>query len=112
TGLLAVSSISNRAVATSGDYEQFISIGGRRYSHILDPRSGKPVSGLTSVTVFSTHAEDSDALATALFVMGSDQGIELVEELPDVEALFVTEAGSAILSSGLRLEGETLEILE
>jgi thiamine biosynthesis lipoprotein ApbE len=44
--------------------------------------------------------------------MGSDEGIELVEELPDVEALFVTETGSAILSSGLRLEGETLEILE
>jgi thiamine biosynthesis lipoprotein len=112
SGLLAVSPISNRAVATSGDYAQFISVGGHRYSHILDPRSGQPVSGLASVTVFSTHAVDSDALATALFVMGSDEGIELVEELPDVEALFVTETGSAILSSGLRLEGETLEILE
>lgn len=112
SGLLAVSPISNRAVATSGDYEQFISVGGRRYSHILDPRSGKPVSGLTSVTVFSAHAVDSDALATALFVMGSDEGIEFVEGLPDVEALFVTEVGLAILSSGLRFEGETLELLE
>jgi thiamine biosynthesis lipoprotein len=112
TGLLAVSSISNRAIATSGDYEQFISIGGRRYSHILDPRSGKPVSGLTSVTVFSTRAADSDALATALFVMGSDEGIEFVEGLADVEALFVAEDGSPILSSGLRLEEETLVVLE
>jgi thiamine biosynthesis lipoprotein len=112
SGLLAVSPISNRAVATSGDYEQFISVGGYRYSHILDPRNGMPVSGLTSVTVFSAHAVDSDALATALFVMGSDEGIAFVEELPDVEALFVTELGSAIVSSGLRLEGETLEILE
>jgi thiamine biosynthesis lipoprotein len=111
-GLLAVSPTSNRAIATSGDYEQFIAIGGHRYSHILDPRSGEPVSGLTSVTVFSARAVDSDALATALIVMGSDQGIEFVEELPDVEALFVTEDGSAILSSGLRLEGETLEIFE
>jgi thiamine biosynthesis lipoprotein len=112
SGLLAKSPISNRAVATSGNYEQFISIGGRRYSHILDPRSGKPVSGLTSVTVFSARAVDSDALATALFVMGSDKGVEFVEELPDVEALFITEAGSAILSSGLRLEEETLEMIE
>ena len=111
-GLLAVSALSNRAVATSGDYEQFISIGGSRYSYIFDPRSGKPVSGLTSVTVFSTRAADSDALATALFVMGSDEGVAFVEGLPDVEALFVTEEGSTILSSGLRLENETLEILE
>jgi thiamine biosynthesis lipoprotein len=112
SGLLAMSPISNRAVATSGDYEQFISIGGRRYSHILDPRSGKPVSGLTSVTVFSARAADADALATALFVMGSDEGIELVEELSDVEALFVTEEGFAILSSGLRLENEILELAD
>jgi thiamine biosynthesis lipoprotein len=112
TGLLAVSPVSNRAIATSGDYEQFISIGGRRYSHILDPRSGKPVSGLTSVTVFSTSAADSDALATALFVMGSGEGIEFVEGFADVEALFVAEDGSPILSSGLRLEEETLVVLE
>jgi thiamine biosynthesis lipoprotein len=112
TGLLAVSSISNRAIATSGDYEQFISIGGRRYSHILDPRSGKPVSGLTSVTVFSKRAADSDALATALLVMGSDEGLEYVEGLADVEAFFVAEDGSPILSSGLRLEEETLVVLE
>jgi len=112
TGLLAVSPVSNRAIATSGDYEQFISIGGRRYSHILDPRSGKPVSGLTSVTVFSTRAADSDALATALFVMGSGEGIEFVEGFAGVEALFVAEDGSPVLSSGLRLEGETLVVLE
>jgi thiamine biosynthesis lipoprotein len=112
SGLLAVSPMSNRAVATSGDYEQFISVGGRRYAHILDPRSGKPASRLASVTVFSARAVDSDALATALFVMGSDEGIELVEGLPEVEALFVTEDGSALASSGLRLEGDALEILD
>jgi thiamine biosynthesis lipoprotein len=112
SGLLAVSPMSNRAVATSGDYEQFISIGGRRYAHILDPRSGKPVGRLASVTVFSARAVDSDALATALFVMGSDEGIEFVEGLPEAEAIFVTEDGSALTSSGLRLEDDVLEILD
>ena len=110
--LIAVSELSNRAIATSGDYEQFISIGGHRYSHILDPRSGEPASGLTSVTVLSARAVDSDALATALFVMGSDDGMELVESLPGVEALFIAEDGSAISSSGLRLEDGKLAILE
>jgi thiamine biosynthesis lipoprotein len=110
--LLAVSAMSNRAVATSGDYEQFISIGDRRYSHILDPRNGKPASGLASVTVFAARAVDADALATALFVMGSDEGIELVEGLPEVEVLFVSEDGSAISSSGLQLEDEALEFLD
>ena len=111
-GLFAVSGLSNRAIATSGGYEQFISIGGHRYPHILDPRSGEPVSGLTSVTVLSARTVDSDALATALFVMGSEAGIGFVESLPGVEALFIAEDGSAISSSGLRLEDGTLAILE
>jgi thiamine biosynthesis lipoprotein len=111
-GLFAVSEISNRAIATSGGYEQFISIGDHRYPHILDPRSGEPVSGLTSVTVLSARTVDSDALATALFVMGSEAGIGFVESLPGVEALFIAEDGSAISSSGLRLEDGTLAILE
>jgi thiamine biosynthesis lipoprotein len=111
-GLFAVSALSGRAIATSGNYEQFISIGGHRYAHIFDPRSGEPASGLTSVTVLSARAVDSDALATALFAMGSDDGIKLVESLPDVEAFFISEGGSAILSSGLRLEDRTLEVLE
>jgi thiamine biosynthesis lipoprotein len=110
--LFAVSALSDRAIATSGNYAQFISIGGHRYAHILDPRTGEPASGLTSVTVLSARAVDSDALATALFAMGSDDGIELVERLPGVEALFISEGGSAILSSGLRLEDGVLEVLD
>jgi thiamine biosynthesis lipoprotein len=111
-GVLAVSSISDRAIATSGDYEQLISIGGRHYSHILDPQSGTPASGLASVTVLSARAADSDALATALFVMGSEAGLEFVEQLAEVEALFITEEGSPVSSSGLRLDSERLVILE
>jgi thiamine biosynthesis lipoprotein len=111
-GLFAVSALSNRSIATSGNYEQFISIVGRRYAHILDARSGEPVSGLSSVTVLAERAVDSDALATALFAMGSDDGIELVESLSDAEALFISEDGSAVLSSGLRLEDGILEVLE
>jgi thiamine biosynthesis lipoprotein len=111
-GLLAVTPIENRAVATSGDYEQPIAIEGRRYSHIFDPRTGWPAAGLTSVTVISKRAADSDALATALFVMGSDDGIRFAEGIEDVEALFIHEDGTTRVTSGLRLEDERLEILE
>ena len=74
--------------------------------------SGRPVSGLTSVTVFFARAVDSDALATALFVMGGEEGVDFVEGIADAEALFVDDAGSTILSFGLRLEGERLVISE
>lgn len=64
--------LTDTAVATSGNYEQFVDAGGRRYGHILDPRTGWPAAGLLSVTVVTARAVDADAWATALFVLGPD----------------------------------------
>ncbi|MHC4592576.1 MAG: FAD:protein FMN transferase [Planctomycetota bacterium] len=85
------------AVATSGDYARWFSIGDERLSHIVDPRTGRPVAGMASVTVTAPDAMTADALATALSVMGPEAGVKLVDSLPDVECMIVTAdaAGSA-----------------
>ncbi|HCW50927.1 MAG TPA: hypothetical protein DGR79_02515, partial [Clostridiales bacterium] len=90
------------AVATSGDYERCFVHEGRRYHHILDPSTGWPVPGVVSVTVLAPTAAEADALATALFVLGPERGLELAEGLEGVEALMVDEAGTIHLTTGMR----------
>ena len=77
------------AVATSGDYERFFEIGAKRYSHIFDPRTGRPVEHISSVTVVATDGITSDALSTALSVMGPDAGLSFASKLAGVEAMFI-----------------------
>ena len=73
----------NQCAATSGSYERYVIIGGRQYSHIMDPRTGKPVSGMLSVTVVTPRGTDSDALSTAIFVNGEKFAEEVCRKLPD-----------------------------
>ncbi|MDD5706155.1 MAG: FAD:protein FMN transferase [Kiritimatiellae bacterium] len=80
------------ALATSGNYERFVTIGGRRYAHIMDPRTGQPATGLVSVTVLAGSAMEADALSTALFVLGPEEGRALLAQHPGCEALFITDA--------------------
>lgn len=83
---------SGEAVATSGSYERFVEIGGRRYSHIVDPRTGWPVeNGLGSVSVVAPSAMKADAYSTALFVLGETAGREVMPGNGDCEVLFVPE---------------------
>jgi len=89
------------AVATSGDYERFFEQDGRRYHHLLDPRDGRPADGCRSVTVLARTCARADALATAVFVMGPREGMDLVERLADVECLIIDAAGERHESSGL-----------
>lgn len=79
------------AVATSGNYEQYFELGGRRYSHNIDPRSGRPALYLSSVSVASPSAELSDALATAVTIMGIEPGLHLISQLAGVHAVIVDE---------------------
>ncbi|GAA0539054.1 FAD:protein FMN transferase [Chitinophaga japonensis] len=81
--------VENAAVATSGNYEQYFERNGVRYSHNIDPVSGQPVPYIKSVTVVSPSAELSDALATAVTVMGKDAGLYLVAQLPQVHCLII-----------------------
>ena len=90
--------LANRAVSTSGDAEQYVEIDGVRYSHIVDPRTGLGVVGRSSATVVAPDATTTDALATALSVLGPSEGRALISEAPGVEFYFV------------RIEGDTAHV--
>jgi thiamine biosynthesis lipoprotein len=82
--------LRDRAFATSGDYRIFFDQDGKRFSHVLDPRTGRPVAnGVVSVSVTAATCARADGLATALMVMGVDEGLKLVDALADVECLMV-----------------------
>lgn len=96
-------SIVNQSVVTSGNYEKFAMIDGTRYAHIIDPRTGMPVTGLKSVTVICPDAELADALATSIFVLGEGAGINLVNQLKGIECLLVTDENEIKTSEHLAL---------
>lgn len=83
--------VEDAAIATSGNYEQYFEIEGVRYSHNIDPRTGAPVRGIKSVTIISPSAELSDALATAVTVMGTGAGMHLIEQLPGVHGIIIDD---------------------
>ena len=91
------------AVVTSGNYEKYVIFNSRRYSHIIDPRTGYPSQGIISVTVFAPKAELADALATSVFVMGVETGIDRINQLKAVECIIITDTGNIITSNNLTL---------
>lgn len=94
-----VVSVFNQAFATSGDYRNFFVLNGVRYSHVIDPRSGYPVSnGVVSVSIIADNCTLADGLATAIMVMGAEKGIRLVDRLPNVEAFIVVEDSDGSLA--------------
>ncbi|MGI6777021.1 MAG: FAD:protein FMN transferase [Acetivibrionales bacterium] len=100
---IGIIEVSDKAVVTSGDYERYFESGGKRYHHILDPKTGYPSdSGLISVTVVSGTSIDADALSTSLFVMGLEKGYELAEAINGIEAIFITEQKEVYTTNGLR----------
>lgn len=98
--IVATVKIENISVATSGDYEQFFEVNGYRYHHILDPKSGYPARGLQSVTIINQSNTFADALATAVFVMGRDNGLKLIESLGETESMIIDGEGNIFYSSG------------
>lgn len=101
TGYFAVLTLENEAIATSGDYEAFFEVDGKRYHHLLDPRSGQPAFKTRSVSVVTKDAASADAFATAIFVLGPEQGLALAESTPDLEAVIVDGENQVTVSSGL-----------
>jgi thiamine biosynthesis lipoprotein len=96
--------ITNGAVVTSGNYEKQVTFNGKVYSHIIDPRTGSPSSGLLSVTVFAPKAEIADALATAIFIMGVDVGLNLINQLPKIECVIIDEKGNIFTSNNIKID--------
>jgi thiamine biosynthesis lipoprotein len=93
--------LHDAAVSTSGDAERFVEIGGVRYSHIVDPRTGLGLTGRSSVTIVARDGMTCDSLATAVSVLGPERGLALVEETPGAAALIVlkTDAGTRAIES-------------
>ena len=100
--VLAWVDLEDEAISTAGDYERFFERDGVRYHHILDPRTLQPARGCQSVTVIAREGVWADGLDTGIFVMGPERGMELVEQLPDVEAIIVDAKGRVLVSSGLK----------
>lgn len=98
--------LAGRSLVTSGDYQRYYEVDGRRYCHIIDPETGMPAEFFPSVTVMAEDSGMADAFSTALFVMGQEEGLALVEELEDVEALWVMEDGGIRCSSGFGIDEE------
>ena len=93
--------IEDKAIATSGDYENYFMSDGIRYSHIINPKTGLPVVGSSSVSVISKSAELSDALATAVSVLGVDVGLDLINQIGEVECVFIDNNRKLHFSTGL-----------
>lgn len=99
---LATLELAEISVVTSGDYERYFIRDGKRYHHIFDPRTGYPADRCQSVTVAAPTAVLADALSTAVFVLGPEDGLKLLEETPQVEGVIVGADGAAVVTSGLR----------
>ncbi|MGB7786031.1 MAG: FAD:protein FMN transferase [Salinimicrobium sp.] len=91
------------AVVTSGDYEKFVNFNGVRYAHIINPKTGYPATGIISVSVFAPKAELADALATSVFVMGKEVGLNRIDQLPQVECIIIDENGNIITSKNIKI---------
>jgi thiamine biosynthesis lipoprotein len=99
--------VEDASVATSGNYEQYVEIDGIRYSHNLDPRTGFPISTVKSVTVISPAAELSDAMATAVTVMGKEAGLNLINQLPDTHCILIDDQDDIHTSKKILMHANT-----
>lgn len=95
--------ITGLAVATSGNYEKFVTINGRRYSHTINPLTGLPVSGIKSVTIITTNAEIADAMATPVMIMGVRAGLDLIDQMRDIEAVIIDDDNRMFTSKNIRI---------
>lgn len=102
--VFALLPVVNSAVVTSGNYEKYVNLNGKRYTHIIDPRSGYPASGIISVTVFAPKAELADALATSVFVMGKEVGIDRINQLPKIECIIIDDKGNITTSKNIEID--------
>jgi len=99
--VVGVLPVSNLSVVTSGDYERYFELEGKRYCHIIDPDTGYPASACQSVTIMARRTWWADALATGVFILGPTEGMRLIESLDGVEGMIIASDGAMTLSDGL-----------
>lgn len=96
--------ISDQAVATSGNYEKFITVDGKKYSHTINPKTGLPVTGIKSVTIISPNAEIADAMATPVTIMGIKAGIDLVNQIKHLNCIIIDDHNKIYTSKNINLQ--------
>ena len=102
--LFAVFELSGTAVVTSGNYEKFVMIDGKRYSHIIDPRTGYPSSGVSSVTIFADSAETANGFSTAIMVLGKKAGLKLLKKNPHLQGIIIDDKGKIFYSKRFNIK--------
>ena len=102
--LFAVVPLKQPAVVTSGSYEKFVVFNGKRYAHIINPKTGYPATGVSSVTVFGPSAETANGFSTSLMVLGKDNGLKLIRKHPEYQYILITDGGQIISSPKLGLK--------
>jgi len=95
--------ITNTSVATSGNYEKFVTIDGKKYSHTIDPKTGLPVTGIKSVTIICSNAEIADAMATPVMIMGITAGIDMVNQVKGLACIIIDEIDRIHTSKNIHL---------
>jgi thiamine biosynthesis lipoprotein len=101
--LIAILPLRGGSVVTSGSYEKFVTFNGKRYSHIINPATGYPATGLTSVTVFGPSAEKANGFSTSMMVLGKDAALSFIKRYPDYRYILITDEGQLIASPALHL---------
>jgi len=96
--------IEDQAVVTSGNYEKYVIFNGKRYTHIINPKTGYPSTGIVSVTVFAPKAELADALATSIFVMGTSVGIDMINQLKGIDCIIIDDTNKIHVTKGIQLK--------
>ncbi len=107
-GVVGALEASDMAVITSGDYERFFEKDGMKYHHILDPDTGYPARSMVSVTVISPDPALADAWSTALFILGKDKGLKIVDGLQAIQTFMITGDGEKIHSSGMQVDTQLI----
>jgi len=97
-------SITDLAVATSGNYEKYVMIDGKKYSHTINPRTGLPVTGIKSVTIITTNAEIADAMATPVMIMGIRTGLDMIDQIKDIEAVIIDDHDRMYTSKNINIK--------
>lgn len=95
--------ITGLAVATSGNYEKFILIDGKKYSHTINPKTGLPVTGIKSVTIITKNAEIADAMATPVTIMGVQAGLDMINQIKDIEVIIIDDDNKMFTSNNIRI---------
>ena len=96
-------SVTDMAVATSGNYEKYVMIDGKKYSHTINPRTGLPITGIKSVTIITTNAEIADAMATPVMIMGIETGLDMINQIKDIEAVIIDDHNRLYTSKNIRI---------